>query len=1011
MIRYFGKQNEGHRSTLAGRFKYRNRLASAALIAFVVLPVLAPNLHAETIAHGYSRRVWQTQDGLPQDTINALVQTTDGYLWIGTSGGLTRFDGFRFLVFDRENTPALHEESVYALSCAHDGTLWIGTEGGGLVQYRDGVFQRFGAAEGLTNGFVRVIHEDSRGQLWVGTDRGLFRFTNGQLARVDNQMNIPAISVHAMHEDHQGRLWVGGSGLLVLADGAVVATYHSSRSLADNTVRAIKESNDGTIWVATIGGLHRVPGGDPADIFSSAPITTHNTTFLYRTKDGDLWAGTYGQGLFRYRHEALTIYRAPTILPDNHILALLEDSEGDFWVGTQNGLLRLSRSVVSTVATGLPGAPESINTVYEDHDGSIWITSLSGRLYRLHGSKPVPAALPSGMSSMVVRTIFRDRSGALWVGTTEGATKITQQQGVARYTMKEGLINDFVRAFCESRDGSIWIGTDSGLSRWREGAFQNFHTAQGLAYGSIRALLEDRTGDLWVATDGGVSRFHDGALRPDPRLAALAGEKVWALHEDPDGGLWFGSRGAGLFLLQSDTLTSFTTKHGLASNNIHQILEDQRGNLWMSGPSGVFSVNRRDLKQILTTPHHRPAISLYGTSEGMETNQMNGGVQPAGVISAAGEIWFPSTRGAVRIAPEQHNRASVPPVLIEQVVADGHEAPLRETIEVGPGEGRLEIHYTAIRLRSSERIRFRYRLEGFEHEWTEAAGRRVAYYTNLPPGFYRFRVAAYEVDDPRYSSEAVMGLHLRPRFYETMWFVALCAAVLAVTGLAAYRLHVRQIHARFAAVLAERNRLAREMHDTLIQGCVGISTLLDAAVSLQQSSPELMRELVERARTEVRHSVDAARRAVWNLRHDAAQGGGLGSALERLTRQIALASGVRIACQSAGTPVPLEDQVSHDLVMIAKEALLNAVHHGHPQNVLLSWSFDPTRLQLQVTDDGGGFDPALAASKPGEHYGLVGMSERAKQLGGTFTLDSAPGKGTQVSVTIPLRSTRPRLGT
>jgi ligand-binding sensor domain-containing protein/signal transduction histidine kinase len=970
-----------------------------------VVMLMASISYSQTRNDSYSRRVWQTQDGLPQDTVNALVQTRDGYLWIGTTGGLARFDGYRFTIFDSENTSELREESVYSLYCGRDGTLWIGTEGGGLVRYRSGTFRRFSSGEGLANGFVRVIYEDSRANLWIGTDRGLYRFADDKLVRMDDQADIPAVSVHAIREDKNGRLWVGGSGLLILSNDAA-SVYHSSRSLADNSIRALAESQDGAIWVATIGGLHRVPSGNPADVFSSGTIIQHNTSYLYQTIDGDLWVGTYGHGLFRYGGGEPTTYRAPGLLPDNHILSMLEDSEGSFWIGTQNGLLRLSRSIVSTVATGARGAPESIKTVYEDYDGSIWITTLSGRLYRIEDLKPVPVALPAGKDGLGVRTIFRDSAGSLWIGTNGGGALKIRAGGVARYTMKQGLINDFVRAFCESRDGSIWIGTDSGLSRLRRSAFQNYHTADGLAYGSIRALLEDRFGDLWVATDGGVSRFRDGAFIRDTRLAALAGEKVWAMHQDPDGGLWFGTRGAGLFLLRSDTLIGFTTKNGLANNNIHQILEDRNGNLWMSSPSCVFSVNRKELErmgQSLSDPSHQPAISIYGTSEGMETNQMNGGVQPAGIISTAGDIWFPSTRGAVRISPNQYPHAHVQPVLIEKIIADGQEAPLSERVAVGPGDGRLEIHYTAIRLLSSERIRFRYKLEGFDREWTEAAGRRVAYYTNLPPGVYRFRVGAYEVDDPRSSSEAEIGIELRPHFHETTLFIGLCAAVLAAFGLAAYQLRVRHIRARFAAVLAERNRLAREMHDTLIQGFVGVTALLDAAVSLRQS-PEMTGDLLEKARVQVRESVDDARRAVWNLRHESGNGDGLVSSLERLAQQVALTSGVSITCRADGTPVKLDARVAHDLLMIAKEAMLNAVHHARPQSVLLSWSFEPDRLHVRVIDDGCGFEPVVAASKAGDHYGLEGMGERAKQMGGTFTLNSAPGKGTEINVTVPIKS-------
>src|SRR5262245_11869517 len=664
----------------------------------------------------YSRRIWQTQDGVPQDTISVLVQTNDGYLWVGTSGGLARFDGFRFTVFDRENTPALREQSVYSLYCTRDGTLWIGTEGGGLIRYRSGQFRVFGAAEGLTNGFVRVVREDKHANLWVGTDRGLFRFADDKLMRVDNQQGIPSMSVHAIYEDSRGRLWVGGSGLLLFSEVAATV-YRSSRSLADNSIRAIAESNDGAIWVATIGGLHNVSDGDPQKVFTSRPIIPNNTTYLYRTKDGDIWAGTYGQGLFRYRGIANTIYHAPALLPDNYILALLEDREGNLWVGTKNGLLRLSRSVVSTVATGPRGAPESIMTIYQDRDQSIWMTTLGGRLYSLRGDQPSPPALPAVVTRLNVRTIFRDLGGAIWVGTNgEGVARIASGK-LTRYTMKQGLINDFVRAFCESRDGSIWIGTDSGLSRWQAGAFRNFHTAEGLAYGSIRALLEDRFGALWVGTDGGVSSYHEGMMIRDQRVAPLAGEKVWSIHEDPTGGLWFGTLGAGLFLLQSGKLTNFTMRHGLGSNNIQQILEDKNGNLWMSSLSSVFSVNRGDLLQCMINPNHRPAISIYGTAEGMETSQMIGGVQPAGTISADGEVWFPTTRGAVRITPNRTLQAGAQPVLIEKLLTDGRESQLSETVEVTPGDGRLEIHYTAIRLRSSERIRFRYKLERFDEEW------------------------------------------------------------------------------------------------------------------------------------------------------------------------------------------------------------------------------------------------------------------------------------------------------
>jgi ligand-binding sensor domain-containing protein/signal transduction histidine kinase len=975
-------------------------IRTGALLLVVVAPAVgqAPSKPTPPDAPAYSRRVWRSADGLPEDFAQSLAQTHDGYLWIGTSGGLARFDGVSFAVFNRENTAAFLDDSVYSLLVAKDGALWAGTEGGGLIRYKDGRFRVFGAAEGLTNGFVRAIYEDRNGQLWVGTDAGLFRMRNESLIRVDDRDGAPRMNVNTICEDRAGRLLVGGWGLLILR-GQEVSYYTSNESQADNSVRTIRQTADGALWIGTISGLRRLDRGINGDPFKAPKILSGvNVSATLESRGGDLWIGAYGQGLMRYRAGRIVRFSAPASLPHNNVLALFEDGEDNVWVGAQGGLLRLSPSAASVITTA-DDAPQSINTIYQDPRGDLLVTALNGKLFRVARQTLAPVQFPAPLSGMSVRNVFRDSHGALWIGTDGQGVARIDAGGIARYTMNQGLVNDFIRAFCEDREGGLWIGTDGELSRFHRGAFQNFGVKDGLVYQSVRALLLDRGGDLWVATDGGLSRMRAGRFVADPSLERLRGQKVWSLLEDAEGKLWIGTHGAGLFLLKDGTLTQFTTRDGLPSNKVHFIIEDAQGSLWMSGPSGIVAVSRRELESLSGQSGGQLAVRVYSTAEGLSTNQMNGGVQPAGAMLASGEMWFPSAKGAVRIEQNIPDRRSAPPALIERVLADDTDVPFSQNLILDPGRGKLEIHYTAIRLRAPDRIRFKYRMESFDQDWTDAGQRRVAYYTNLPAGKYRFRVVAYEIDDPRSATEQVLSVEWRPHFYETAWFLALCVFLSLGVAWGWYRLHVRNLRQRFAAVLEERNRLAREMHDTLIQGCVGVSALLEAASSAREVSPSISDELLDRARNEVRATVDEARLAVWNLRQNA--GEGLAQAISQLTRRLSLETGIHISFESNGAPLDLGAENERSLLMIIREALQNAIRHADPKRVSVSLSSDRRGLRVAIEDDGRGFDLSIINSLNGQHYGLIGMRERAERLRGQLLLTSSPGKGTQVRLSVP----------
>jgi len=599
--------------------------------------------------------------------------------------------------------------------------------------------------------------------------------------------------------------------------------------------------------------------------------------------------------------------------------------------------------------------------------------------------------------------VFRDRSGALWIGTDgHGAFRLKGSDRI-HYTTHNGLTNDFIRAFLESRDGSIWIATDEGINRWREGVLTNYRMTDGLCYFSLRALLEDRKGGIWIGTDRGVSHWENGGFVQDAVVKRLAAEKVWAIHEDDEGGLWFGTRGGGLFRWRDGALTSYGSEQGLASNSIYHILEDSHGIFWMSGPKGISSVSRRDLDRLAKQPDSQPAVTLYGLSDGVEATQMHGGTQPAGALTSSGELWFPSNRGPVRVLPGLARSGDLPHVVIEEVFVDGREMPVSGLLVVPPGEGRLQIAYSAIRLRSQERIRFRYMLEGFDREWVEALNRRVAYYTNLPAREYCFRVQAFEMSMPESVAEASLGFNWRAHIYRTGWFLAVCALLLIGGIFLVYRVRLRQVHARFEAVLEERNRIAREMHDTVIQGCASASALLEAVVSIEPDSDGPRKDLLDSARTQIRETVDEARQAVWNLRQKESASPEITQLLGSMAQQVSHISRVPVRFEASGKTLPLDRTVEYVVLMVAREAVSNAVHHAHPKEVRISVNFDKNKMHLQVVDNGQGFDLDEVLTNPSSHFGLIGMRERIEHLGGRFKIESAPGRGTRLFVDVPVR--------
>lgn len=752
---------------------------------------------------------WQMEDGLPQSAVHAILQSRDGFLWAGTEEGLVRFDGAGFRVYDTSNTPGLRNNQIWALAEDRDGTLWVGTYGGGLTRMRAGAFTALTAKEGLPSDIVRTLYSDRSGALWVGTDgSGLARVQGGRITTFTMREGLPHDRVNAIVEDGGGVLWVGtdDGGLARLEKGRFHADTPGDR-LHDEDVNALHVDRSGALWVGTDGGLARITGGDFRRFTTRDGLPHDWVNDVREDRDGALWVATSG-GLCRLREGRFEALTSREGLPNATVLTLYEDREGRLWFGSAGGgLARLKDGVAATF-----GPPEGLSydiasAIYEDRQGTLWVGTYGGGLNRLRDGRWTLFTIRDGLPDNAVTSLFEDRRGTLWVGTRRGLCRLVN--GAFRAVgAGDSSSRTAVRAIEEGRDGSLWIGTyGAGVLRLKGDRWTRYGREQGLSHEHVQAIHEDAQGALWVGTDGGgLNRLEGERFAP---VTGLASDLIGPFLEDAGGALWVGT-GAGLCRLEGGRVACFGPREGFFDDVVYQALDDGIGDLWLSGNKGVYRVARRDLDDLAAGRRRSVSPIVYGRADGMRGVECNGGVQPAGWRARDGGIWFPTVEGAVRFdARRAAARAGAPPLVIEQALIDRKEVDPGRMQALPPGRGDLEIHYAALDLGDAQRVAYRYRLEGFDDDWIEAGARRVAYYTNIPPGQYRFRVAAARSDGAWGGAEGSLPFTLRPRFRQTATFYALCATGVLLAAWGIYCLRVQRLKIRqgeLEALVQERTR-------------------------------------------------------------------------------------------------------------------------------------------------------------------------------------------------------------
>ena len=950
---------------------------------------------------------WGSETGLPQNTVIDIAQTPDGYLWLATYGGLVRFDGVRFTRFATASHDGIISDRGRRLAVARSGVLWIGTEHG-LVRHEGGRFESFSAADGLPHDVISVVLVDQRDALWIGTQEGGAARLDGDT--FEQIAGLPSPIVYRMVEDARGAIWIETfAGSCTVARGESVCRSLPA-AIADLT--AMHRDRSGALWLATPAGLARMRG-DTIERFEGVRGPGAEVHAIADDSAGNLLIATpVDVRYFRPADLVTEVYPLPNGRTRYPVRAVFVDRENTHWAGTEvDGLLRLRRRVfqVYTAADGL--STDHPTAIVHDHDGRMWIGSNCDELNVLGGAGIERYRSRGGVSVHCIWALAVDpRDGSIWAGSYGGGVTHIRGDRLERFAADSaGLSDGTVLAMHVDRTGAVWIGTAyGGLNRMQNGTIDVFDTRDGLAHNSVQAIHEDSDGVLWIGTVGGLSRLEDERITSYTRADGLAHDNVRAIHQDADGVYWIGSYGGGLTRLKEGRFTAITERNGLFDNVVSAILEDDRGNLWMTGNRGIFRVSRKQLNDFAESRIRAVHSIAYGTGDGLITPETNGGFQPAGWRGPDGRFWFPTVKGLAVVDPAAEYTNRVPPhVVIEEVLADGMALGARESLRLRPGTRYVEVSYTALSSPAPELITFRYQLAGLDTAWIDVGGRRTIYFSGLTPGRYSLRVRAANRDGVWSEAGAGLELAVLAPWWQTWWSRSF--GLLLLVGLAATLVRVRferlrRAHAAQQAFAlrfiegqeTERKRIASDLHDSIGQGLLVVKNR--AALALRQGVADMrLREHLDEIATAASETLNETRQIAHNLRPHELDRLGLAAAVRTAGEQVTQSGTLAVSTNLQGIDGELPSHVEIAAFRIVQEGLNNVVKHARATQAQVLLRREGDTLRLLIIDDGRGFEAGARAG-----FGLSGIAERVRLLGGRHELRSEPGVGTTVDVRIPI---------
>jgi len=958
---------------------------------FIVSCVPAYALNPNFALSKYIHRSWGSDSGL--QTVRRVAQTPDGYLWLTTTVGLVRFDGVRFTTYERASDQSLDNSS--ALLVDPDGSLWVATFGGVIAHYQAGIFRAYGARQGLPSDPLQALYRDSHGALWVGTrEAGIFRLVNGRFEKV--ALDIPSGPVFGFLEDSDQSLWIAtyGNGLFRVKNGSVQA-FSVKDGLPDNRVVGLYQDHSGKIWTFGLKGVSTWNGTR----FVRHPAVNSVVTFAAQCtedRDGNLWIASTTSGLFRMRDGHVTKMDTSSGLGADNVQSVYEDKEGNIWVGTAVGLDRLRDSQIRTfsVRDGLFGGAEVFAwPIVADRNAGVW-TASGDRIGRIAESRIDirSAVLQSGSRAYTMQS---SPDSGLLIGSNRGL-KLWRPAHPGSAIEVAGLD---VRCLLQARDGSFWIGTaNRGLVHWKSSLTQETEFDAIIPDKSVTTLAEDHDGIIWAGSHaGGLYRIAKKQVEHFGRSEGLPSTDIFTVFADRNGALWIGSAG-GLSWFQNGKIRTANSQHGLRSDLVVAILDDTYDRLWFLTHAGITVIEKKSLSElgVGTVRELNPA---FQQAEGLPLWTVERSF-PNAAQSVDGHLWFAYGGGLAEVIPSKPATLHFP-VLVENVTIDGNSYSPLGPVRVRPAAHSIEIPYTALTLSNSESVRFRYRLEGVDVDWVDAGDRRTAFYSNLKPGTYAFRVRASAGADQWLESSPLV-LEQMPSFYQTRTFFLLATVAATACVVLIYRLRLRlavdRINAGFDQRITERTRIARELHDTLLQSFQGLMLRLQVVDDLlpDGKAKHHLGQALERAD----QAIAEGRNAVYDLRGSAAATNDLAQTVKALGEELATSDSAAFNLLIEGAARDLNPIVRDEVYRITREALRNAFRHARARRVETEIVYGERAFRVRVRDDGKGIEHSTLEKGRTGHYGLEGMRERAKQVAGTLEIWSRPGVGTEIDLRI-----------
>ncbi|WP_185970780.1 ligand-binding sensor domain-containing diguanylate cyclase [Pseudoluteimonas lycopersici] len=830
------------------------------LAVAAVFPLFAQGLPAagsgDKPLTAFFRETWTTRQGLPHNQVNSIAQTPDGYLWFGTWEGLVRYDGLEFHVFDRRNTPALKDNGIRSVRTMPDGTIVIGTSRGGVSVKRGDQWRHWSMADGLAQDEIMDAVYDRAGRLWVATENSGISVVRapGQAVHYDSRNGLPSDVVYSLFEDRDGSMWVAtAAGIAHFAEGRKPERFGAGSGLPEAPAFHLLQDAKGELYVGTERGLYRRDGARFVPV--SPLLPQDGVPSMALDAAGNLWIGTVNNGLLRLAKSGVDHFSSQRGLPNNRVAALMVDSEGSIWAGTNGGLLRLSDAPFSTWNGDQGLSDDYVRALAEGRDGSLWIGTSRG-LNRIRDGK-VEASYTSadGLPSDSILSLLEDHDGSLWAGTyTAGLLRLRDGKVVAHYDNAGGMPgSNQVRALEQAPDGTLWIGTTRGLVRMRNGAYRLFGAKDGLPREFIMALHLARDGSLWVGTANGSARIVGERVQPIDASSVSEAQDVFGFHEDADGTIWMASD-RGLLRYRDGKLQALGLAQGLPIDTLFAVVDDGIGGLWLTSNRGVMRVRRSDAEAVLDGRAKTLSPDHFSEADGLASAQCNGGAGPSALLDRRGDLWVATAGGAAVLDPTAlgNYHRHVPPVVVEQVLANDAPVPSGGPLRLPAGTSKLEFHYASPSFRMPRFLRYRYKLEGVDRGWIDRGNQRVAQYTNLGPGRYRFLIG---VSAPSLGQgwnatrPTALEIEIAPLLWQRGWFQAALVLLAGLLVVAFYRWrsrHLRRRALQLEAIVDQRTRDLREQTDRLMQADHDKSMLL---AKLQEQSEAFERQALEDALT------------------------------------------------------------------------------------------------------------------------------------------------------------------